>query len=98
MVLVFIALKILTNEAGLIYDTTNILSHHSVYGPATENETERAILWESLDGSSAQVAIDKLWAASKDLPPSPDFTWDKSKAVYSIRGFHSQHCLVSERH
>jgi hypothetical protein len=59
------------------------------------NETSRAILWESLDGSSAQVAVDKSWAATKALPPTQEFSWDENKAVYSLRGFHGQHCLVS---
>ena len=85
----------LTRAADLSFDTVHEISHLGPYGPNNENETERAILWESLDGSSAQVAIDKSWAASKGLPPTPEFSWDKAKAVYSLRGFHGQHCLVS---
>ena len=46
-------------------------------------------------GSSAQVAVDKSWAAQKRLPPTEEVSWDKDKAVYSLRGFHAQHCLVS---
>ena len=71
------------------------MSHFGPYGPSNENEVERAILWENLDGSSAQVAIDKSWAAKKRLPSTQEFSWDKDKAVYSLRGFHAQHCLVS---
>jgi hypothetical protein len=55
------------------------ISHRGLYGSDNKNETERAILWESLDASATQIAVDKLWAASRHLPPSQEFSWDKSK-------------------
>ena len=51
------------------------------------------ILGENLDGLSAQLAVDTSWAAWKKLPPAKEFSWDKDEAVYSLRGFHAQHCL-----
>ncbi|KAM3088591.1 hypothetical protein ACMFMG_000227 [Clarireedia jacksonii] len=79
--------------AGLEFDTISILSNRGPYGPTTENDTARSILWETLDTSGAQVAIDKSWATSKRLPLSQDFPWDRSKTVYSVRGYHSIHCI-----
>lgn len=87
--------RLLTDIAGLGFDTVVPISHLGPYGMDNKNETNRAILWENLDGSSAQVAVDKSWAANKALPTSQEFTWDRNKAVYSLRGFHSQHCIVS---
>jgi hypothetical protein len=86
---------ILNAEANLEFDTIHILNNRGLYGPAAENDTARAILWENLDTSTTQVAVDKSWAASKELPASRDFSWHRSKAVYSLRGYHSIHCLVS---
>jgi hypothetical protein len=77
------------------FDTIGIMSHHGPYGSHNHNETDRAILWENLDVASAQVAIDKSWAANKDLPQTDDFVWDKRKSIFSIRGYHGFHCLVS---
>lgn len=87
--------SLLKDVVGLDFDTVDIISHVGLYGSSDKNETERAILWENLDGSIAQVAVDKSWAANKELPPTQEFSWDESKAVYSLRGFHGQHCLVS---
>ena len=87
--------KVLTEAVGLEFDTVNTITHLGPYGSSNENETKRAIICENLDGSSAQVAVDKSWAANKGLPPTQEFSWDKGKAVYSLRGFHGEHCLVS---
>ena len=87
--------RMLTDVADLDFDTIGTISHLGPYGSNNRNETDRAILWENLDGSSAQIAVDKTWAADRALPPSQEFTWDQDKAVYSLRAFHSQHCLVS---
>lgn len=86
--------KPLTEAVGLEFDTINTMNHNDPYGSSNRNETERAIFWESLDGSSGQVAVDKSWAVQKGLPPTQEFSWDEGKAVYSLRGFHAQHCLV----
>lgn len=85
---------LLTKAVGLTFDTVDTISHTGPCGPSNKNKTDRAILWKNLDGSSAQVAIEKSWAAQKRLPPTQGFSWDRSKAVYSLRGFHAQHCLV----
>ena len=61
--IVLCTLTLLIEAVGLEFDTVDTLSHFGPYGPSNENETERAILWENLDGSSAQVAVDKSWAA-----------------------------------
>jgi hypothetical protein len=80
--------------ARINFDTVRVMSHHGPYGPSNHNETARAILWENLDGSSGQVAMAKSWAGDNNLPETQDFAWDRSKGVYSLRGFHGQHCLV----
>ena len=84
----------LMKVVGMKFDTVGTISYTGPYGPSNQNETERAILWENVDGSSAQIAVDKSWAANKNLPPTQEFSWDKEKAVYSLRGYHGQHCLV----
>lgn len=84
----------LTEAVGLVFDKFDTINLLSPYGPNNKNESGRAIQWETLDGSSAQVAVDKSWAANKNLPPTQEFSWNKSKSVYSLRGFHAQHCLV----
>ena len=71
------------------------MSHTGTYGPNNKNETDRALLWESLDASSAQIAIGKTWASTHSLPESDQFSWDDEKVVYSVRAFHGNHCLVS---
>ena len=80
-------LKLLIEAFGLEFGTIDTISHFGPYGPSNENEKERAILWENLDGSTAQVAVDKSWAAQRRLPPTQEFSWDKDEAVYSLRGF-----------
>ena len=84
----------LTRIANLKFEQIATINNFSPYGASNRNDTDRSILWEKLETSNAQVAVDSAWAADHALPDSQTFTWDEDKSVYSLRGIHAQHCLV----
>ena len=70
---------------------------YSPYGTGNQNETDRSVLWESLDSSPGSVALDKVYAQQVGLPASQDFPWDSSKSIYLLNGHHSLHCMRKVR-
>ena len=80
--------------AGLIRDVPIEWNPYSTYGTGNKNETNRSIMWESLDVSPGGVSLDKQWAKDLGLPPAQPFPWDKSRSLYLLNGHHSLHCMV----
>lgn len=68
-----------------------------MYGTGNKNESDRSVLWETLDTSPGNIAISKTEAQSMGLPESQDFPWDNSKSIYLLNGHHSMHCLRKVR-
>ena len=60
----------------------------------SENETEAAAAWDSIEAGHGLVAIDPQWAAALDLPASFQHPYDSSKVIYVIGAYHAIHCLV----
>ena len=67
---------------------------YSPYGLGNKNETNRTIMWESLEVSLGYVSLDNQWAMEHGLPQAQPFPWDKSRGLYSLNGHHSLHCMV----
>ncbi|PQE23034.1 cytochrome p450 protein [Rutstroemia sp. NJR-2017a WRK4] len=84
---------ILNGEANLKFDPTNILSNRGPYGPTGENDTARSILWENLDTSTTQIALDKSWTASKNCHPRRIFLGTEVKQYTQSVGFISSTVL-----
>ena len=51
--------------------------------------------WDAIEATHGLVALDQKVAAENGLPPSIELPSDPRKAVYSLEGYHSLHCLVS---
>lgn len=60
----------------------------------SENETEAAAAWDSIEAGHGLVAIDPQWAAARDLPPSFQHPLNPSKVIYIVEAYHAIHCLV----
>ena len=63
------------------------------------NSPNRAIenaAWDNPDllPEHGFIALDNSWAASKGLPTSQRWPWDKSKGVYILTSSHELHCVV----
>ncbi len=52
-------------------------------------------MWESLNASPGDVALDNEWAKNHGLPAAQPFPWDHSRSIYLLNGHHSLHCIVS---
>lgn len=63
----------LTPTAGLVRDVPIEWNPYSEYGTGNKNETNRSIMWESLDVSRGSVSLDMQWAKDHGLPPSQPF-------------------------
>lgn len=79
--------------AGLLRNVPIGWDPYSGYGTGNKNETDRSIMWESLDVSLGEVSLDKEWARRHGLPPSQRFPWDHSRELFLLNGHHSLHCL-----
>jgi len=66
---------------------------YSEYGVGSTNNTDRTILWESLDTTPGEVALDKKEAIALGLPRAQDFPWNQNHSIYLVNGFHQIHCL-----
>ena len=80
--------------ASLLRDVPIEWNPYSPYGTGNEDETNRTIMWESLDVSLGSVSLDSQWAIEHGLPPAQPFPWDKSRSLYLLNGHHSLHCMV----
>ena len=61
----------------------------------SENETEAAAAWASIQPGHGIVAIDAQWAAAHSLPPTHTWIEDSNKLIYGIEAYHAIHCIVS---
>jgi len=66
---------------------------YSLYGVGNQNNTDRSILWETLDTTPGEIALDHEEAKALGLPQSQDFPWDRNRGIYLVNGFHQVHCL-----
>lgn len=66
--------------------------HDTLYS-LNPNETQRDVLWESIDINIGIVALDQSFIKAQKLPLSMEFPWDTSKKVYSTTAHHQLHCL-----
>ncbi|ORY18372.1 hypothetical protein BCR34DRAFT_504701, partial [Clohesyomyces aquaticus] len=58
------------------------------------NYTEQDLKWGELRVDDGIIALSKSYAMEKGLPPSEQFPWDSSKAIYLVNGYHGIHCLT----
>jgi hypothetical protein len=61
---------------------------------SSENETEAAAAWATIDSAHGHVAVDHHWAAAKNWPPSMPVPGDEGKGLYLLESYHQLHCLV----
>ncbi|KAL8808483.1 MAG: hypothetical protein Q9182_000034 [Xanthomendoza sp. 2 TL-2023] len=83
--------------AGLLRNVPLEWNPYSPYGVGNKNESDRSIMWESLDASPGLVSLDKAWTLQHGLPAAQDFPWDRSRSLYLLNGHHSLHCLRKVR-
>lgn len=87
------------------FDLLSAASHaHSEWIPYTwwsrysSADAEKAPIidqaWDAIIPAHGIVAVDRQWAAEKQLPASMNLPSDSSKGVYIIDAYHQIHCLV----
>ena len=62
-----------------------------------QNETTADELWDRIVPAHGVVAVDRQWAAQKQLPDTISLPGDPSKGVYIIDAYHQLHCLVCSK-
>ena len=81
-------------SAGLYRDLPTEIVEHTDYD--SPNRTIENAAWDNPDllPEHGFVALDDSWAASKDLPTTQRWPWDKNKGVYILTSSHELHCVV----
>ena len=84
-----------SSQADLYRDVFTAIVNESDY--RSPNRTIENAAWSNsnLLPEHGFVALDDIWAASKDLPTTQRWPWDKKKGVYILTSSHELHCVVS---
>ena len=61
---------------------------------SSKNITRADELWKGLGPNVGMVAFDNAISKNMGLYSTEPFSWDSSKGVYMLEGYHSLHCLV----
>ena len=61
----------------------------------TKNRTANSLAKNQLSGDAGMVTLTDEYTTAMNLPLVIRNSWDPSKSVYLLQGYHNLHCLVS---
>jgi len=64
---------------------------------SSDNRTEADDAWESINPGYGVVAVDKKWAAERNLVDTIEFPGNSEQSMYVIEAYHAIHCLKNLR-